>query len=79
MSHPARGPVRSMGIDGKANCLLRPTPGLNVGRNGTGGRGMSHPARGPVRSMGIDGTANCLLRPTRRSHVARCSLKEAEV
>jgi len=56
MSHPARGPVRSTGIDGKTSAGGRRQSTRPIAADHTEASSrMSHPARGPVRSTGIDG------------------------
>jgi len=78
VSHPARGPVRSTGSDGKANRALRPTRRSCAHRHGhEEAAPVSHPARAPVRSTGSDGKANRALRPTRRSSAHRHRHEEA--
>jgi len=62
MSHPARGPKRSLGIDGKASAPWRRPPLSSMPSRLSEAR-MSHPARGPKRSLGIDDKASA---PRRR-------------
>ena len=59
MSHPARGPARSVGIDGKASRgPAADAWGSCIEAAVHGGGRVSHPARGPARSVGIDGKAS---------------------
>jgi len=59
MSHPARGPARSAGIDGKANAQGARRAGRRIAAGwGKEGARMSHPTRAPRASVGIGGKAN---------------------
>ena len=57
MSHPTRGPARSVGIGGQAMGAGGRHELLKFSLAGCEAAPMSHPTRGPARSVGIGGQA----------------------